>query len=422
MKLSDLRKKTKNKKSKMFDNVKTNSTNHLCGTSSDYEKDFKKKYLSPNSKVNSELNSKVNSKLNSKVNSELNSKVNSINKLNSKLNSKVNSKLNSKVNSNLTLKLTQKSELDYQLKELTDLQKKVLLYIYDLSKTNADRISDPIYFKTACLNLNIKKNSLRITITRFIERAYLYRVNFVNGRNGYSTYRLTDEIYNKIAKVNSKVNSNLTQSNSNLFSNNNNLINKDNIIITSSGEEIVSTKNQEILFDLSDDWTAIDVTPLEKIKFTENHVLQLSKKSKLSPEIIQDSIKAFAFDLFENKLIETIKTPLKMIMGLLIKGQPYNPPDNYESEKDRAMRLYYEKKRRDEDVRRQREEKLIEIELSSWTVGLSETEKELFVSEGYKKLNPESGMAKKIMEADLKSYFLENVWPEKIEEIYQLRD
>ena len=75
------------------------------------------------------------------------------------------------------------------------------------------------------------------------------------------------------------------------------------------------------------------------------------------------------------------------------------------------------KKQREEAVRVQREEKIIEIEYVSWKSDLSEDQKKEVVLEGYKALKPESGMAKKIMEADLKSYFLENVWAEKIKDI-----
>ena len=81
------------------------------------------------------------------------------------------------------------------------------------------------------------------------------------------------------------------------------------------------------------------------------------------------------------------------------------------------MRLYHERKRREADDRQRREGELIEIEYQSWTVSLSKDEKESFLSDGYKKMKPESKMAKEVMKADLKAHFMETIWPEKLKEI-----
>ena len=303
-------------------------------------------------------------------------------------------------------------------------------YIYSICSQCGIRTTPPLTISHILSTTEFKsKYIIKNLIERLTKKEALIREQGKQGRGGYIKLTIPESLFQqKRHEIDSKQTANRQQTDSRSREkqtaeqtastpNNNNLLQKEKIIIPASGEEIVSDENQLSFLGIPSTWEEIDITGLETIKFTKGHLKQLYEKSKLPKEIIEDSLNAFAFDLNENKLIETIRTPLKMIMGLLIKGQPYNPPDNYESSKDRALRLYHERKRREADDRQRREGELIEIEYQSWTISLSKDEKESFLSDGYKKMKPESKMAKEVMNADLKSHFMETVWPEKLKEI-----
>ena len=90
--------------------------------------------------------------------------------------------------------------------------------------------------------------------------------------------------------------------------------------------------------DLSEDWLNIDIEPLKDIGFTKTHLEQIASQKLLLPEIVQNSIYAFSFDLVENNKAKELKgQPINFFMGILRKGNPYASPANYESPKDKAI-------------------------------------------------------------------------------------
>lgn len=67
------------------------------------------------------------------------------------------------------------------------------------------------------------------------------------------------------------------------------------------------------------------------------------KKICLSPEMVQESLYAFSYDL-ENKLVKPHAVLFSFIMGILIKGNVYLPKSpNYENPQQKARRLYLAK-------------------------------------------------------------------------------
>jgi len=426
-------KKKKNSKEKplnLIDNISENTT------VSSLNKDFRIKSKNKNLRHNlRQSEDKLETQLETNLRQSGCESNNKKDKLETQLETKLETNLRQsedKLETNLK-KTNPVKRSEFNLFSTTGIQRKILLAIFNSCQFSLNKISPPISIDYLNLSLKIQKSSIRKTIQRLEKKGFIIRSEFKNGRGGWTKYSLPESVYNQLLqdKNKDKLETNLRQSEDKLETqletqlethglNNNSSLNKSNTIITANCDEIISSKNQSTLFGLPEEWEAIDIEVLSEIKFTRNHLQQLYKKSSLPLEVIEDSLHAYAFDLFENGLIETIKTPLKMIMGLLIKGQPYNSPDNYESPKDRALRLYYDKKRREEDERGRKTEELKDIEYRNWTVSLSDAEKDSFLSEGYKKLNPESTMAKKIMEADLKAHFLETVWPEKMKDILKM--
>jgi hypothetical protein len=96
-------------------------------------------------------------------------------------------------------------------------------------------------------------------------------------------------------------------------------------------------------------------------------------------------------------------------MVILRKGLPYTPPDNYESEQDKAMRLYLESEKSRAAKREKMLNELFELKFSEWYENQSEEFlisllPEIFKSK--KSANRESDSVKKLA----REYFEKNEW------------
>ena len=93
-------------------------------------------------------------------------------------------------------------------------------------------------------------------------------------------------------------------------------------------------------------------------------------------------------------------------MGILRKGMPYAPPENYESPETEARRRYIEGKRRIEDEREAQEREIRDLEFEEWSRGLSLEEFNALVPDVVRH-------APKAREHSLRAYFNESVWPSR---------
>jgi hypothetical protein len=153
-------------------------------------------------------------------------------------------------------------------------------------------------------------------------------------------------------------------------------------------------------------WHAIDCSLLAEFKFGRPHVAQIAQSGRVTPEQLQDSINAFAFDLSENQKAKNISgDPLNYFMGILRKG-PYSSPANYESPEDRQQRLYLEAKEKQRQKRKETEEKIEVLEFEEWAEKLTfEQRAELVPPKDFSK---PGGTAHNYQ---LREYFRENIWP-----------
>lgn len=110
-----------------------------------------------------------------------------------------------------------------------------------------------------------------------------------------------------------------------------------------------------------------------------------------------------------------IKTnPLSYFMGIMKRVGVYAAPENYESEKDRALRIYIEAKKRQQEKQAAIEVEMIEVSYNEWISALTDDEK--------KSLLPDHVLKNKLEGpkiAALKMYFKQNIWPNKKNEISQ---
>ena len=156
----------------------------------------------------------------------------------------------------------------------------------------------------------------------------------------------------------------------------------------------------------------IDFSPLASTRFGFQQLGQLSRLA-LTPDQVQESIHAFAFDFEANgKSREINGAALNYFMGILRKG-PYAPPANYESPELRQMRVYLEAKMRNQQARAEMEAKIEAVEFDWWMTGLTTEEKTRYVP--VTDFAKPGSMGHNVL---LKQYFRENIWPKRRENIY----
>jgi hypothetical protein len=166
-------------------------------------------------------------------------------------------------------------------------------------------------------------------------------------------------------------------------------------------DEVGLFKND--VLDLSPEWQQIDISSLETIGFTQTHLIQIIRQGKLSVGEVQDSINFYAFDLTRNGLKP--KSALNYFMGVVRRGLPYGPPDNYESPADEVRRKTLEFKSRQAATRQAEDQKLMEIEFQEWRRGLTPNDVLAIVPEFARRPG-------QVQESSLLSHFEKQIWPE----------
>lgn len=158
--------------------------------------------------------------------------------------------------------------------------------------------------------------------------------------------------------------------------------------------------------ELNAQWQSIDCSPLAEFRFGRAQIAQIAQSGRVTPEELQESIYAFAFDLSENQKAKNISgAPLNYFMGILRKG-PYTPPANYEPPEIRQRRLYLENKEEQRKKRLELDERLEAVEFEEWLEKQPLEQRALLVPP--KDFTKPGGTAHNYQ---LREYFRENVWP-----------
>ncbi len=295
---------------------------------------------------------------------------------------------------------------------LVGLQKEIVIYLYLECKSSRSKITDSITLEHISDKVKCSKNTAKITLQRLEKKGCIIRNEFKIGRGGWSKYEIPEYLYHDILRkeTDNKLATNWQRSDNKLgtkqttepTTNYSSSSSFKELKTTTTTEEQINTGNYGWLKE-------IDIEPLSGIGFSIHYLMQIASQHKLSPETIQQSINAFAFDLTENDKAKKIAgNPLNYFMGILRKGMPYLPPPNYEAPEDKAMRIFLERKKELEKIRLEREEELLKLACGEWLESLSEKEKEDLMPEDAKKSSVQG-----FKMASLRTFFKENLWAQK---------
>ena len=336
------------------------------------------------------------------------------------------------------------------------IQKNITLFIYDNCKISPTKISLPITIKYISECCNIPYFSIKKTIQRLSDKNILHRVESKNGRGGWATYKLNEVVYQEILHVDlhtdlvknwrqtgDKPETNRRQTGDKLETKNSKLETnwrqtgdklgvkletklETNASSSSSYYKKTTTTSAEQDGSISDQiepqWN-LDIASLEKIGFSQNHLLQIAKRKSLEAHLVQESIYAFAHDL-ENNAVQINSSPLNFFMGILNKSQPYvSRSAQYETPKEKAMRLFLEREARLKQQTQEIEMTLMQKMRSEWFSKMSFEEQATKAKEVHSQLEtgkdaPASYRPSQMI-ATLEKYFEFFVWPEIKQSTYQ---
>ncbi|MGK5089783.1 hypothetical protein WDW86_19705 [Bdellovibrionota bacterium FG-2] len=297
----------------------------------------------------------------------------------------------------------------------------LLLFIIEDCQLNGDLKTAPLTLERISEALVCSSNRSKNVIQRLIEKSFIHRAEAKTGRGGWTRFGVSKEIFQKVLlrETGSKGVANGHQSGSKEVANqvaqrvaggpsSSSVLIKEDFKTTTTGEsELLETTGTQ----LTPEWLTVDYSDLSEIGFTQTHLVQIIRQGKLQPAEVQDSIYYFAFDLKRNEKGKNLNgPPINFFMGILRRGGPYTPPDNYESSADEARRKTREFKERKERERQDEDQKLMTLEFAEWRRGLSAAEIIGLLPEHARKPG-------QVQESVLKIHFEENVWPERAQEL-----
>ena len=256
-----------------------------------------------------------------------------------------------------------------------------------------------------------------MSLKRIEKKGLIKRVSFRSGRGGWSRYELPDHIYREVfhLETGNKAGTNWEQSGNKLGTQTGTQTGTSDS--SSSGSSLkdslntTTTEPEKEKFTLAEEWQKVDTSYLDEFGIKGHGIVyQLARTGKLSPQIVQESIKYFAFDLRKNGKAQKIRGDLAAyFLAPLKRGEPYLPPSNYEDPSDEKMRLYIEAQEKQNKKRSELREKLKNSIFVDWKDKLSEEERQ--------RITP----SRKDWERDsaILSHFEEAVWPAMQEEMYK---
>ena len=284
----------------------------------------------------------------------------------------------------------------------------LLMYLIGLCEKECSLQTPPVFSKDLIELLAIRPSHLRNLILRLTEKGLWRIVLHKSGPHALRIFEFGKDIYTSLVTRKNRRNQNNAKASQVVIA-------RDSLISSNIESE-----------HLQDEFSQIDLTPMEEHGFNTSHIIQIYREYKANPslklseEIIQDSINAMAFDLKFNNAEKDFKhAPAVVLVSLLKKGKPYSSktPEKFVPPQVEAMRKYLEIKSKEQKEKQELENKTKEIALREWLSELPEKELLSFYQDDGQYNNvPERAKQTLIRKKALQSasdYFEHNVWVEK---------
>jgi predicted transcriptional regulator len=301
----------------------------------------------------------------------------------SKLEPKVEPKLSqtwAKVKPNLgqsRAKLEPKDKI-FNIIGLPELQKRVIFYIHEICQTLLERETQALPIRVIAIDCESTVSAVRKALQRLEEMGTIQRIEYKDGRGGWTRYGFPDQIYQEILRLkNQKVEPNLGQSRAKLEPNLSQTWAKlrtelrTELEPSPSSSSSLDIKTTTTSAELSDEWK-FDIASYSRFGFTQTQLKQIASLGVISSLEVEQSLIEFSHDLDNNMLPPIKTTKINLLMGLLRSGHAYVS----ESFKNEQETMIAEMARRAEAKRK----KLIEEKFGAWEGSLKDEERKLVLN------------------------------------------
>lgn len=289
------------------------------------------------------------------------------------------------------------------IKKLTGIQKNIFLYVIDVCTARGALDTGHILSSDLAQSANCSLGSAKTSLNRIIEKRLVIRLEGKACRGGHLVLGITKEIQAAAIQAQQALFNPLKSAYSDNKTGNNSI----NISSYSSSS---FSNNKNITTSLPDEWKKIDFEPLRNIGFSETQIKQLFESRSTTPEVVQESIKHFAFALENKEKVKDYRDPLNVLMGVMRKGQNWHETDYVSPQELALQKILEEKKRRKEKTDAMMKE-LIELEFPVWKKNLSEDEINQIVPAHTLKTNLTPAI-----NASLRSYFTNTILLPRLEQ------
>lgn len=252
---------------------------------------------------------------------------------------------------------------------------------------NSDYETRRVRLKEVTQQLNISKDSARTALRFLLKNKLIMRIEYQVGVYGWSRYQIKKELANQMLdsyKKGSVAPFKVTD-----FTDNDHR------------KDIMNPKLNEMDFDSN--WNDVDISHLEKVGFKKQHLSQL--KSKITSEVLQESINHFSFALENNEKVRAYPNPIATFMAVMKRGEAWIEP-NYRSPLEIAQQQFLESKKSEIERLKKLEKETYELAFSEWKDSLDENEIKKIAPDLRGKGDPTPPQAK------LGIYFAETIWPD----------
>lgn len=255
---------------------------------------------------------------------------------------------------------------------LVGLQRNIILFIYSSCKLARSKSTDALTLEHIGQTLKTSSGSVKTTLQRLEKKNYVERISFKNGRGGWSKYELSEILFRELLQLETenKLTTNWQQTDSKVVAK---VATEPATALSSSSSINITTTNYK-----ADALANIQIQLAEgltSIGFNQGHIEQLLRDSSLTPDEIQNSLNAFAFDLGFEDVKRKVRSPIGLIMKLLKNGQAYISEKGYESEEDRLYRELIERADKKNEERKNLKAKLVEVKFEEWLDNISDDDK-----------------------------------------------
>ena len=271
----------------------------------------------------------------------------------------------------VTTKVTNKESIGNQLvtrksfKELSGLQRTIALVIFNDIKFSNEKTSRPISLSYLAKLAETTTKTVKTAIQRLVKKNILVREGGKRGKGGWAQFAINNSVYNEM--LHSELVTNKESISNQMVTNwgANRESNKESTSLSSSSLiNTTTTGNHEAV--TSEISTFKIPEELRKLGFSENHLAQLKRDSKLPLESISASIEALAYDLTFDDVRRKIRSPIGLIMKLLKAGELYLSEKGFESEADRLFRECVQRAEKQKEEKTKLMEKFFDLKFEEW--------------------------------------------------------